>query len=303
MMNIADMNYKLTCKDILDNGYDNTGEEVRPKWSDGTPAYTIRKTGIVNRYDLSTQFPALSLRPIAFKSCIDEILWIWQKKSSNVHDLNSHIWDSWADESGFIGKAYGYQVGQKFRLITTTYDKLRSIKEDYKTHPRKMDGKEYKFRVDQTDYILHELKYNKNSRRIIGNLYNVEDLDKMNLEPCCYSITLMVTGDKLDMILNQRSNDILTAGNWNVVQYAVLQHMFAQVSGLKVGELIHVIADAHIYDRHVDSIKMLLERNSFPAPKLWINPEVKNFYDFTVDDFKLIDYKTHEQIKNIPVAI
>ena len=276
-MSYADDLFINMCSDIIENGFSTEGERVRPKWEDGTFAYTIKKFGVVNRYDLSKEFPALTLRRTAFKSAVDEILWIWQKKSNNVHELKSHIWDSWADEDGSIGKAYGYQLG---------------VKHQYK------EGK-----MDQVDRVLFDLKNNPYSRRIMTNLYVHQDLHEMNLYPCAYSMTFNVTGDKLNAILNQRSQDILTANNWNVVQYAVLLHMIAQVSGLKAGELVHVIADAHIYDKHIPLVKELITREKYPAPVFHINEDIKNFYDFTVDDVWLENYVTGPQIKNIPVAV
>lgn len=282
-MSNADKIFIKMCNDIIDNGTDTQGEKVRPVWEDGTPAYTIKKFGVVNRYDLSKEFPALTLRKIAIKSCVDELLWIWQKKSNNIRDLNSHIWDSWADEYGFIGKAYGFQLGVKHKY------------------------KEGMF--DQVDRAIYDLKNNPYSRRIMTNMYVHQDLNEMNLYPCAYSMTFNVTKepdkDKLILngILNQRSNDILTANNWNVCQYAVLLHMLARECNMEVGELVHVIADAHIYDRHIPMVKELISREPLPAPKFWLNPEVKNFYDFTPDDVKLIDYKYHESIGHIPVAV
>ncbi len=282
-MSYADKVFVDMCSDILKNGIDTKGEKVRPKWDDGSYAYTIKKFGVVNRYDLKKEFPALTLRKTNLKNCVDEILWIWQKKSNDINDLNSHIWDSWADENGSIGKAYGYQLG---------------VKHQYK------EGM-----MDQVDRVLYDLKNNPYSRRIMTNIYVHQDLHEMNLYPCAYSMTFNVTKNKetgklvLNGILNQRSQDILTANNWNVCQYAVLLHMFAQVSDMEVGELVHVIADAHIYDKHVPLVEELIAREQHPAPKFWINPEVKNFYDFTVDDFRLDDYVTGPQIKNIPVAV
>lgn len=276
-MSYMDETFKSMCKDIIDNGFSSEGQIVRPKWEDGTPAHTIKKFCVVNRYDLSKEFPAMTLRPVPFKNCIDELLWIWQKKSNNIHELNSHIWDSWADEQGSIGKAYGYQLSV----------------------PHKYAEGEF----DQVDRVLYDLKHNPYSRRIMTNLYNHHDLSEMGLYPCAYSLTFNVTGNKLNAILNQRSQDILAANAWNVCQYAVLVHMFAQVSGLEVGELVHVIADAHIYDRHIPIIKELIERPSYPAPKFVINKEITNFYDFTVEDFKLEDYEKGPQIKGIPVAV
>ncbi len=276
-MSLADKIFIETCRNIIDNGAWDTDLPVRPKWEDGTPAHTVKKFCIVNRYDLTKEFPIISLRRTAFKSAIDEILWIWQKKSNNIKDLNSHIWDSWADETGSIGKAYGYQLGVKHKY------------------------KEGEF--DQVDRVLFDLKNNPSSRRIMTNIYTFQDLNEMHLYPCAYSMTFNVTGDTLNGILNQRSNDVLTANNWNVVQYAVLLHMFAQVSNLKVGELVHVIADAHIYDRHVPIVEKILKNPQFDAPKLWINPEVKNFYDFTVDDFKLEGYEYTKLEDKIEVAI
>lgn len=276
-MSSADSIFKEMCEDILENGISSEGQEVRPRWDDGAPAHTIKKFGVVNRYNLQEEFPILTLRPTNLKAAIDEVLWIWQKKSNNINDLNSHIWDSWADETGSIGKAYGYQLG---------------IKHQYS------EGK-----FDQVDRVLYDLKNNPYSRRIITNIYTHSDLSEMNLYPCAYSMTFNVTGNKLNAILNQRSNDILVANNWNVVQYAILVHMFAQVSDLEVGELVHVIADAHIYDRHIPLVKELISRESYEAPKLIINKDIKNFYDFKVEDFQLENYQAGEQIRRIPVAI
>lgn len=276
-MSNADKLFIEMCSDILENGISTEGEKVRPKWEDGSFAYTIKKFGVVNRYDLSKEFPALTLRKTNFKNAIDEILWIWQKKSNNINDLKSHIWDSWADETGSIGKAYGYQLG---------------VKHQYK------EGE-----MDQVDRVLFDLKNNPYSRRIMTNLYVHQDLHEMNLYPCAYSMTFNVTGNKLNAILNQRSQDVLTANNWNVVQYAVLVHMIAQVSGLEAGELVHVIADAHIYDKHIPLVKELITRESYPAPVFHINKNITNFYDFTVDDVWLENYETGPQIKNIPVAV
>ena len=282
-MSYADKVFINMCRDIIDNGTDTRGEKVRPVWEDGTPAYTIKKFGVVNRYDLSKEFPALTLRRTALKSAFDEILWIWQKKSNNIHDLNSHIWDSWADEDGSIGKAYGYQLG---------------VKHQYK------EGM-----MDQVDRVLYDLKNNPYSRRIMTNIYVHQDLHEMNLYPCAYSMTFNVTKEKdsdrltLNGVLNQRSNDVLAANNWNVCQYALLLMMIAQVCDMKAGELLHVIADAHIYDRHIPLVKELISRETHPAPKVWLNPEVKDFYAFTVDDLHVEDYVTGPQIKNIPIAV
>ena len=276
-MSRADEIFIQNMKDIMENGFSDEHLQVRPHWEDGTPAHTIKKFGIVNVYDLQEELPILTIRRTAFKSCLDEILWIWQKKSNNIHDLHSHIWDSWADENGSIGKAYGYQLGKK------------SI------YP---EGE-----FDQVDRVLYDLKHNPQSRRILTNIYNFDDLHEMNLYPCAYSMTFNVTGDTLNGILNQRSNDMLTANNWNVLQYSLLIMMFAQVSGLKPGKLIHVIADAHIYDRHVELVKEVIAKPQHKAPTLKINPNVKNFYDFKLEDFELIDYEYEKLDKKIPVAV
>ena len=276
-MSKADEIFINMCKDIIENGESSEGQVIRAKWEDGTPAHTIKKFCIVNRYNLREEFPIITLRPTAFKLAVGELLWIWQKKSNNIKDLGSHIWDSWADENGSIGKAYGYQLG---------------IKHQYK------EGM-----FDQVDRIIYDLNHNPYSRRIIANMYNHHDLHEMALYPCAYSVTFNVTNGRLNMILNQRSSDVLVANNWNVCQYAILVHMMAQVSNLEVGELVHVIADAHIYDRHIPLVEELIKRPTFDAPKLEINKDIKNFYDFTVDDFKLVDYKKNPQIKGIPVAI
>ena len=276
-MSYADKVFRANAEDNLNNGVWDTDREVRPRWLDGTPAHTVKKFCIVNRYDLSKEFPIITLRKQAFKSAVDEILWIWQKKSNRVADLHSHIWDSWAGEDGTIGKAYGYQLG---------------VKHIYK------EGE-----FDQVDRVLYDLKHNPASRRILTNIYTFADLHEMNLYPCAYSMTFNVTGDKLNGILNQRSNDMAVANGWNVTQYAVLLHMFAQVSGLKVGELVHVIADAHIYDRHIPAVKEMLNNPEYPAPKFWINPEIKNFYDFKVEDFKLEGYEATPLSEKLEVAI
>ncbi len=276
-MSSADRAFIDTCRDIIQNGIRVDGESVRPHWEDGTPAYTIKKFGVVNRYDLSKEFPLLTIRPISLRSAVDEILWIWQKKSNNIHDLGSHIWDSWADADGSIGKAYGYQMG---------------IKHKYK------EGE-----FDMVDRVLYDLKHNPCSRRIMTNLYNFADLHEMALYPCAYSMTFNVVGDRLCAILNQRSQDMLAANAWNVAQYAALVMMFAQVSGLKPGELVHVIADAHIYDRHIPIVEELIERECFDAPKVTLDESVTDFYQFTPDSFTVTDYKHGEKIGRFPVAV
>lgn len=276
-MSLADKYFIENCREILDNGYDQTGQEVRPKWEDGTPAYTKKIFGVINRYDLSEEFPILTLRPINFKAAIDEVLWIWQRKSNNVDDLNSKIWDQWTDPDNTIGKAYGYQM---------------QIKHKYK------EGI-----FDQVDRVLYDLKHNPSSRRIITSMYTFADLHEMNLYPCAYSMTFNVTANKLNAILNQRSQDMLVANGWNVLQYAVLVHMFAQVSNLEVGELIHVISDAHIYDRHFPLVEKLIDGEQYAAPKFIMNKEIDDFYEFTPDDFSFENYQHGPAVKRIPVAI
>ena len=276
-MSYADQVFRANCLDILQNGVRDDDLTVRPHWEDGTPAHTIKKFGLVNRYDLQKEFPILTLRRTYLKSAVDELLWIWQKKSNNVHDLSSHIWDAWADETGSIGKAYGYQLG---------------VKHQYK------EGM-----FDQVDRVLYDLKHNPASRRILTSLYNFEDLHDMNLYPCAYSMTFNVSNGTLNAILNQRSQDMLAANNWNVCQYAVLVHMFAQVSGLKAGELVHVIADAHIYDRHIPIIEKMLEKEPRPAPKFVIDRSVTDFYRFTRDSFRLENYQFSPFEDKIPIAV
>ncbi|MCL2255090.1 MAG: thymidylate synthase [Lachnospiraceae bacterium] len=282
-MNKTDQIFINMCQNILNFGTSTEGEKVRPRWEDGTPAYTIKQFGVVNRYDLREEFPIMTLRRTALKSAVDEMLWIWQVKSNNVNDLNSHIWDEWADSDGSIGKAYGYQM---------------QVKHNYR------EGM-----MDQVDRVIFDLKNNPFSRRILTNIYVHQDLAEMNLYPCAYSMTFNVTqrqgADKLTLnaILNQRSQDILAANNWNVVQYAVLVHMMAQVCGMEAGEFVHVIADAHIYDRHVPIIKELIKRESYPPPTFWLNPEINDFYKFTRNDVRVDGYETGPQIKNIPIAV
>lgn len=283
-MSLADKLFIENCKEILENGYDLTGEKVRPHWEDGTPSYTKKVFGIVNRYDLSKEFPILTLRTINYKAAIDELLWIWQKKSNNIKDLNSHIWDQWADNNGTIGKAYGYQLSEKYKFRTK-----QGIQE-----------------MDQVDYVLYLLKNDPSSRRIMTNLFNHSELKDMALEPCAYGTQWLVKGGKLHLILNQRSQDMLTANGWNVMQYAALQYMFAQISNLKVGTLTHNIGDCHIYDRHIPLVKKLLESKPMNVnPKLAIHNNTKDFYDFKVEDFEIQDYDYNKEIKigKIPVAI
>ena len=275
-MSRADELYRQTCLDILENGFYDTDLQVRPKWADGTPAHTVKKFGVVNRYNLKEEFPIMTLRRTYWKTAVNELLWIWQKKSNNIHDLEAHIWDQWADETGSIGKAYGYQLGVKHKY------------------------KEGEF--DQVDRVIYDLTHNPASRRILTNIYNFEDLHEMNLYPCAYSMTFNVSGKKLNAILNQRSQDMLAANNWNVVQYSVLVHMFAQVAGLEVGELVHVIADAHIYDRHVDIVKGMLEQTPQAAPTFSVDPSVTDFYQFTADSFKVENYNYAPFEAKIPVA-
>ena len=276
-MSYADQVFIDVCRDILDNGYWDTDLTVRPHWEDGTPAHTVKKFGVVNRYDLRKEFPIMTLRRTYFKSCVDELLWIWQKKSNDTHLLHSRIWDAWADEQGTIGKAYGYQLGVKHKYSDGWYD--------------------------QVDRILKDLKENPASRRMLTNIFNHHDLSEMGLYPCAYSMTFNVSGNTLDAILNQRSQDMLTASNWNVCQYAVLVHMMARHAGLEAGELVHVIADCHIYDRHVPQVRALIQREPRPAPRLVIDPDVKDFYDFTVDSFRLEGYDPWPFDEKIEVAI
>jgi len=276
-MSKADVLFVNMCRKILDEGFSTEGEKVRARWEDGTPAYTVKTFGVVNRYDLQEEFPAITLRRTAIKSAMDEILWIWQRKSNNIHDLKPHIWDEWADADGSIGKAYGYQMQKRYRFA---------------------QGE-----MDQVDNVLWQLKNQPQSRRILTNIYDFADLSEMNLEPCAYSMTFNVTGDRLNAILNQRSQDILAANNWNVVQYALLVMMFAQVSGLKPGELVHVISDAHIYNKHLPIVAELIKRPQYPAPKVTLNPDIKDFYDFTTDDITVENYQHGEQILNIPIAV
>ena len=275
-MSLADDLFIQNCRDILENGVSDEGCEVRPRWEDGTPAHTIKKFCIVNRYDLQEEFPLMTLRRVYYRSAIDEVLWIYQKKSNRVAELGSHIWDAWADENGTIGKAYGYQMGVKHHYPQGEFD--------------------------QVDKVLYDLKHDPHSRRIMTNTYNHADLSEMQLAPCAYSMTYNVTGDRLNAILNQRSQDMLTANNWNVCQYAALLTMFAKASGLVPGELVHVIADAHIYDRHVDIVKRLIEKKPYPAPEMQVE-DITDFYKFTKNSFTAVDYRYHEFTDKIPVAI
>ena len=276
-MSKADVLFVNMCRKILDEGFSTEGQNVRARWEDGTPAYTVKTFGVVNRYDLQEEFPALTLRRTAIKSAMDEVLWIWQRKSNNIHDLKPHIWDEWADPDGSIGKAYGYQMAKKYKFA---------------------QGE-----MDQVDNVLWQLKNQPQSRRILTNIYNFEDLSEMNLEPCAYSMTFNVTGNRLNAILNQRSQDMLAANNWNVVQYSVLTMMMAQVSGFEPGEFVHVIADCHVYDRHIPAVEEIIKNEPKPAPKFLIDPDVKDFYAFTRDSFRMEGYEYSDFSGKIPVAV
>lgn len=314
-MSIADKLFKKNCMEILANGYSNEGEDIRPRWEDGTPAYTKKIFGVVNEYDLGKEFPITTLRYTNWKAAIDELLWIWRDKSNRLEDLHSGIWDEWGGPDGTIGKAYGYQLGKTYihhqfeggdndilgkslASHVRDHNKYNSLQINYNITTDKFD-----VYMDQVDAVLYDLTHTPQSRRIMTNIYNFDDLHAMNLYPCAYSTTWNVTGDKLNMILNQRSQDTLMANNWNVVQYSVLVYMMAQVCGFKPGKLVHVISDMHIYDKHLDIVRELCEREEYPAPKLVINPNVTNFYDFTVDDFEVVDYKYGKSVGKIPIAI
>ena len=306
-MSKADEIFVKMCQDIIENGSSTEGEKVRPHWEDGSSAYTIKQFGVVNRYNLREEFPAITLRKTAVKSATNEMLWIWQQKSNNIHDLKSTVWDEWADEEGSIGKAYGYQMSVKHHYKDITKEGLiHAFGEDKIS---RFEKDETGYFMDQVDRVIYDLKNNPFSRRSMTNIYVHQDLEEMNLYPCAYSMTFNVTSEAgndklvLNAILNQRSQDILAANNWNVCQYAVLVYMLAQVCDMVPGELVHVIADAHIYDRHVDIIKELISRPQYPAPKFWLNPEIKDFYEFTDADIKLEDYETGPQVKNIPIAV
>ncbi len=330
-MSYADQLFVNMCRDILEHGTSTEGEKVRPRWEDGSFAYTMKKFGVVNRYDLREEFPAITLRKTALKSCFDEILWIWQKKSNNIKDLSSHIWDSWADETGSIGRSYGYQMGYKspyrdvdpetamkiFRMdeiplisFPNLHDPAQAVNaEKYKKYHVVRTTSPDTWWMDQIDRVLYDLHVNPYSRRILTSIYVHSDLYAMHLYPCAYSMTFNVTKEPgcekliLNGILNQRSNDLLAAGNWNVSQYALLLMMTAQSCGMIAGELLHVIADAHIYDRHIPIVKELIQREQYPAPKVWLDPDVKHFYDFTTDHLHVENYVTGPQVKNIPIAV
>ena len=331
-MSYADKVFVRMCRDILENGTNTEGEKVRPHWEDGTPAYTIKKFGIINRYDLRKEFPAVTQRKTALKSCFDELLWIWQKKSNNIHELNSHIWDEWADKDGTIGLAYGYQQGlfNKYNDVTleginkafpgvkkgkiyifadVVTDAYGYMENETMAHPVAVLFGKDNWYMTQIDKAIYDLVNTPFSRRIIVDMWNPRDQHMMHLTPCAYSMTFNVTQEHgeeklvLNALLNQRSNDLLAAGNWNVCQYSLLVMMLAQCCNMIPGELVHVIADAHIYDRHVPIVRELIERDTYPAPNVWLNPEVRNFYDFTTDDLHVENYVTGPQIKNIPIAI
>jgi thymidylate synthase len=281
-MNSADKQYLDLVRNIIENGYSDEGENVRPKWADGTPAYTKSLISCKMQFD-NSEVPILTTKQVAWKTAIKELLWIWQMKSNRIEDLhkmNVHIWDEWEIKegkwAGTIGPAYGYQLGKKCRKVNGEL-------------------------LDQVDYLLWSLKNNP-SRRMITTLWDKDDLDEMALTPCVWKTNWLVKGRKLHLIVGIRSNDMALGNPFNVFQYSVLQRMIAQVTGYELGTLNFDIDDAHVYDRHIEPLKQQLKREPYSAPKLWINPEITNFYDFTPDDFKLIDYKHHPKIE-MEVAI
>jgi thymidylate synthase len=306
-MSYADQVFKATCRDILENGVSDEGINVRPHWPDGTPAHTIKKFGVVNRYDLSKEFPIVTIRRTYWKSAIDELLWIWQKKSNRVAELGSRVWDEWVDENGTIGKAYGYQVGQKYvHHVVKNVESMECFQEDLSDYPSAeviLEKGNALVLLDQTDAVIYDLRNNPASRRIIAHTYNFKDLHEMGLYPCAYSMTFNVTDNKLNAILNQRSQDMAAASAWNVLQYSVLAHMMAQVAGLEAGELVHVIADCHIYDRHIPIVKELIEKEELPAPEFVMDKSITNFYDFTKDSFQMKGYQYQPFDHEIPIAI
>ena len=328
-MSKFDYTFKSMCEDILDSGIVSDGETVRPKWEDGSDAHTVKKFAVVNRYDVGKEFPVPTQRPLAFKSCVEEMLWIWQLHSNNVNDLNTRIWDSWADSDGSIGTAYGYQIGKESFYYIKSNDIVSDIQKAFPNMKYDKDecvlyhdglGGGHKIflgsvcdgvclvEMNQIDKVIYDLVHTPFSRRIIAHMYNFDELSTMNLYPCAYSCTFNVTvdcrGNKvLNLLLNQRSQDILAANAWNVSQYSVLLHMVAHHVGMRVGELVHVIADAHIYDRHIPIIQELIERDTYEAPTFRLNKSVKDFYDFTVDDVSLINYKHGDAIKGVPIAV
>ena len=300
-MSLADKYFKEAANKILTEGYSDESMQVRPHWEDGTPAHTIKTFCYVCRYDLSKEFPILTLRRQAFKTMIKELLWMWQMKSNNINDVDFHIWDQWADENGSIGKTYSYQLAQKYG-----HHKIKEG-EDLSSYPSAEIGNDGWVYLDQVDGVLYDLKNNPASRRIITNMWQIKDLKDMNLAPCVYETLWDITPDgKLNMTLIQRSGDMCAAaapGGFDTIEYATLLYLMAHVCGYKPGEFVHIVNNLHIYDRHIDIIKKVCNNPEYDAPKLWINTDKTDFYDFTIDDFKLIDYQSTKLEEKIEVAI
>ena len=275
-MSYADKLFIDMCSDIIENGYSTEGEKVRPKWPDGTYAYTIKKFGVVNRYDLSKEFPAITLRKTYIRSAIDEILWIWQKKSNNVHDLNSHIWDEWADANGDLGPIYGVQW----------------------RHWKTSDGGY----IDQISNLIHQIKTNPDSRRLVVSAWNVGEIDKMALPPCHMFFQFYVAQGKLSCQLYQRSCDIFLGVPFNIASYSLLTHMIAQQCDLDVGDFIWTGGDCHIYNNHFEQVKLQLSREPRPYPKLIIKRRPDSIFDYNFEDFEIVDYDPWPAIK-APIAV
>ena len=296
-MNQADEQYKRVVETVLRVGVMDTDQKVRTVWKDGTPAHSISWIGQHMIFD-NTEVPIITTKRVAWKTAIKELLWIWQMKSNRVQDLRDmgvKIWNEWEKEDGTIGKAYGYQLGKKNRWVTE--------KEYYPDPSGEINALHLTMKkVDQVDYLLYQLKTNPASRRHITMLWNPDELDSMALTPCVYETQWHVKQGKLHLEVRCRSNDLALGNPFNIFQYNILQRMIAQVTGYELGNYIYHIGDAHLYDRHIEPVSEQIKRESFEAPTLWINPEVKSFYDFTIDDFKLIDYKHGETI-NMEVAI
>jgi len=303
-MTIADIVYGKLIHDVEMFGEWDRDTPVRAVWKDGTPAYTKALLNVQMKFDNGKEITILSQKRVPQKDPVNEIFWIWRDKSNDVQalrDMGCKVWDEWMKEDGTIGKAYGWQLRNKYRKVRITDDLMHMTFNGELSHNYEVDGYGYTY-LDQVDYLIYTLKTNPSSRRIKTTLWCVEDLDDMALEPCVYDTHWQLLGGKLHLTVNVRSNDLGLGNPYNVYQYSILHRLIAQATGHTVGTICFNIDNAHIYDRHIDDLLEQVDKPMHDAPEVWINPEITSFYDFKIEDIKLIGY-THEKSIRMEVAI
>lgn len=319
MYKTADEQYNSIIRQILNEGVMDNPEHIRTVYADGEKAPAKAIINAQMKFDNSKGAVILTTKRVPLKDPIKELFWIWQKMSNKVFDLQQmgcHVWDEWELVDGTIGKAYGYQLKNKKQTIVIDelflqmyfngefYDKPTEadLAMGYDALVEKICDNEYLIDLNQVDYLIYSLKKNPYSRRIKTTLWCVEDLSEMALQPCVYDTHWQLFDGKLALTVNIRSSDQAIGLPYNIYQYSILHKMIAQVTGHEVGELCFNIDNAHIYSKHIEKIKEQIDRETHEPPEVWINPQVKSFYDFTIDDIKVFNYKHGEKI-NYEVAI